>query len=708
MKLTLRDFRNAANTKDEKWLSADLRPAGKGGKPSFGIKVSSRMVPLRPLANDANSNNRRTGNAYMRGQLLLDIRDSLIGNSLMKLSSSGGKQTVTYLGGDGKGSGPSKTKVEKFFRKAEYTLYGPISKGGASTAGQDLSTKTVNGLLDELQSLIDLKAKSDAKKGIVRAKVPDYGGWTLMDVPEKLKTPAQQLREHCPHATDAQKAALGKLDPRSLQTVLAIGRSEARGLKVQTVRPSRDLPEGYLECRLAGPNGSTPHDVVVDQAGVMIPKGKISKASVEAAEYQKLADAVAVTGLGESNVALAIAKVFAPSDCKIVAGLFEALSGLGGLGLFGGPEWFAGVLLHKLPKALQEARKSLKPGNSTAENIVALWSSLGLPKPVPGKDEKDLNRRFAMGLLESVLDDQLKVWIGPNPPPALRKNLFKWLTENDKRAIKEYGLGFCEVFKKRMDYAASLSGVPYDLQMKCRRNHEYIPTPNDRFFNCDPWPSIDEHLMLKVKLPNKRKPETLSKAEFEEGKKEGKYKGAQVIGRSADLTILKTELSNLGTETDRMNGAKIFLGKERIDPYADPKVKFNTEEEENTHVLKKFVKPLEAQGFSPEQILRVIDCLDEGTLSAFAFGMDSNGRDSVITVEKGANGDMKLSRRRPSKRYAKIVKPHLNSGVLKFKNVTSKLDFVHEMNVGRDGTVRTTAFKLVKSPRTKDVVTYEP
>lgn len=139
MGIELDSFRTAVKG-DGQWLSVQngdmSKVVGSAGKQEIDVSDLS-------VAQNAGDMNKAANNIYMRGQLLDGIRTNLASN------------------------GVNAAQTEAFVKKAEVALFGKLTNGqfNADAASQDLDSKTVKMLLDELDGYtMNAELKALAKK----------------------------------------------------------------------------------------------------------------------------------------------------------------------------------------------------------------------------------------------------------------------------------------------------------------------------------------------------------------------------------------------------------------------------------------------------------------------------------------------------------------------------------------------------------------
>ena len=114
---------------------------------------ASEAVDLAPVK-DPDGLNEAAKNIYVRGQLLEDIRSSLLSSQLMSVGrdpANGNNEVLLF----------QNKSVQTFFENAEKTLFGEIAqkgenKGrfGVETASQKLESQTAAGLIEQLDRLL--------------------------------------------------------------------------------------------------------------------------------------------------------------------------------------------------------------------------------------------------------------------------------------------------------------------------------------------------------------------------------------------------------------------------------------------------------------------------------------------------------------------------------------------------------------------------
>ena len=321
------------------------------------------------------------------------------------------------------------------------------------------------------------------------ANIGFESSWTVLDAEEEILTTVQKdLRAKCPDATGKQRSALINLDRAGLAKCLGLSGSAARQLQVQSVTPSEI--EGFLACSVSGPNNQT-YDVLVDQAGVFFRKDQLSAEQVKAGYDELYAN---LDGISMTVDRLAVTKSFAYSDVKAVSGLLTALSDVSaGVDNILTAEYVKGLLVNKLHAALDQTRVQRTPGGSVQENIVTLWKALGISASAPKKSDPELAKKFFTGLQRTLVDellDALDVGVGGSQNDKnLREDVFKFLTlENGSDGHDEVKgrLGFTGENEANRQFlaqyflqACDVSGVPYDLRLKCIKDPSYLPSQSD-------------------------------------------------------------------------------------------------------------------------------------------------------------------------------------------------------------------------------------
>ena len=701
MELTLESFRAGVQR-------APVDVTGTGTtKKGFLVYSETAKGGLKLLKEDLETKYGGEYNGFVRSQLLKALRDSL------------------------SASNHSGALVDEFLRKAQEKLFGPI--GGVTVkAFQKLECATVQELLEKFDSKFGRKSngidiaqikrnlKKEPKKSVPKKLAPkisvpknsggigsigtagsqkasgagkpkiDISEWEILDIPQdKLTTAQRELRANCPNATPRQRAAVLKLDTEFPRKELGISWFGAKGLKVGEVRPSEI--EGFVECRLVGPNGTV--DVLVDQAGVCSRKDRLSKEQVEA-DYQALAKVLEKANIVNTvGGSLDVAKVFAHSELKIVADLVGVLSGLDAryddICSVDPKGLVIGVLLNKLAPALGQQPHALKSLGSPEKNVVACWNMLKLPEPAPNAKDPALAVKFLDGLKLSVFNDYMKAMkLGPNIQADssfeddYRVHFMNFFDEDE--VAEELGEGARQkviAARKRIGNSASsscvtrattlilnnagvISGLTYDARLKCMSDPHYVPRPHDFILMPKLNFSLDESLKTAFNYMN-----------GDIGKKDGRY---------CNVTF---------TLKDGEEVSEVWPGLDKI---ADNEV--DAKFEELTEKLEKT--------FNKEQIVQLAHYLNDSAQFVTGMGMEPSASDhsGELLITKDKNGDMKVVFKRPSRRLSGIDK---TCGTITYQMCETTDDYVHRFTIGSNGLGKTDSIKFEKNPnRSEDVTLY--
>ena len=636
MGIELSSFRTAV-AGDGQWLSVQSGNMSKvvGSAEKQAIDVSDLSA-----AQKTDDLNKAANNIYMRGQLLEGIRSSL----------SGMDQT---------------NAVKDFLANAEKTLFGELEgkQYGVGTASQDLSSATVKDLLSRLDGLTGTATVKFESKGEVQV-----GEWQMVDLAEEDMTTAQKdLHEKCPDATGKQRSALINLDRAGLAKCLGLSGSAAKQLQVQSVSPSEI--EGFLECSVSGPNNQT-YDVLVDQAGVFFNKAtaNLDKAKVEQ-DYNDLGRVMDAMFFVPSGTVQDVAKSFAYSDIKTVKVLMEALKELPAdyPGTIGNAS-VAGAVVNKLHKALDMTRALGRNPNPDLRDVVTtLWKPLGLSGSAPKtRDVNALIGNFANSVRRMLFDDCLNVMAGPQlrQNAKVKDELWKAVCDPDsdenEELVEKFGgpMGLRN-FTQLIGHASNVTGVPYDLHMKCLRDPSFHVNAGDFFV----LPKPDKTYRVNVSLP-------------------------KVIH---DAVI-----------SERMKGFHFSLNGRRFYSACGSTSESVTQE--------TFTDPLRAQGFSDLQIAQLADFANEaGTGVMNGLGMPSSSSVGVMDIRKDEHGNMKVRCQLASTRFNGVdLAPEdqrTGGAAFNFSLVTSTDDLVEEFTIRPDGKGTMDSIHFVQSDRPRNVVT---
>lgn len=356
MGFSVENFRSAISNGD--WLSLDFNNVNGQKVPELKGKTKKDVIAVSDLKQmNGDDINKVANNLFLKGQLLTAIRDSLMSNKLMSVTREGSKETVSF-------HGQNADQIKAFFEEAEKALFGKQTNGkyGDDTASQDLASKTVQSLLDQLNDIV-----APVKPGLSTVSIKSAGDetydWTFFNIPEnKLTTAQKELRANCPDATDKQREALINPDSKRLASCLGLKEKDAKALKVDSIKERSE--NGFLECELVGSKGRK-YGVLVNRKGELLNKDDFDACAKLFEGGRRLLDTVSPQDLKSVRL---LADQFVKS-ADIFYTKEENLNSLeGGTAL---SQWFSAMIIEALPRA-----RALQPQGEIKQET--WWAALRL------------------------------------------------------------------------------------------------------------------------------------------------------------------------------------------------------------------------------------------------------------------------------------------------------------------------------------------
>ena len=214
-------------------------------------------------------------------------------------------------------------------------------------------------------------------------------------------------------------------------------------------------------------------------------------------------------------------------------------------------------------------------------------------------------------------------------------------------------------FTQLIGHASNVTGVPYDLHMKCLRDPSFHVNAGDFFV----LPKPDKTYRGNVSLP-------------------------KVIHDAVTSKRMKDFQFSL-------NGSRFYSARG---------------ETSEDVTQETFTDPLRAQGFSDLQIAQLADFANEaGTGVTTGLGMPSSSSVGVMDIRKDEHGNMKVRCQLASTRFNGVdLAPEdqrTEGSVFNYSLVTSTDDLVEEFTIRPDGKGTMDSIHFVQSDRPRNVVT---